>query len=174
MGGEVRDRAGTNRTLPDTRQQYFAGDPRNANTPAIDMWQGDSYNHDTQLFFNSAQTLGNGVELYGFGGYGRRRGASAGMWRRPNDDRTVRSIYPDGFLPFIKSDIDDGSLAVGLKGEAPGWTWDLGIGVRRQLVRLRDRQQRKRLDRANARRRRSTPARCALVSPRRRSTCFAK
>ena len=51
------------------------------------------------------QTLGSGVELYAFGGYGRRRGASAGMWRRANDDRTVRSIYPDGFLPFIKSDI---------------------------------------------------------------------
>jgi iron complex outermembrane recepter protein len=126
IGGEVRNRAGTNRTLPDTRQQYFAGDPRNTNPAVIDMWQGDSYSHDTQLFFNSGQTFANGVELYSFGGASRRRGASAGMWRRPNDDRTVRSLYPNGFLPFIKSGIDDGSLAVGIKGDASGWTWDLG------------------------------------------------
>jgi len=126
IGGESRNRGGTNRSLPDARLQYFAGDPRNTNAPAMHFWQGDSYNRDSQLFFNSGQTFSNGVELYAFGGYGRRRGASAGMWRRPNDDRTVRSIYPDGFLPFIKSDIADGSLSVGFKGDARGWTWDLG------------------------------------------------
>jgi iron complex outermembrane receptor protein len=126
VGGEVRDREGTNRTLPDTRPQYFAGDPRNANAPAINHWQGDSFNHDTQIFLNSAQTFANGIELYGFGGFGRRRGASAGFWRRALDDRTVRSIYPDGFLPLIKSDIDDGSLSAGVRGEAKGWKWDLG------------------------------------------------
>ena len=125
IGGEVRDRAGTNRTLPDTRQQYFAGDVRNNAAPAIDMWQGDSYNHDTQVFLNTGQTFSNGTEFYAFGGVGRRRGVSAGMWRRPNDDRTIRSLYPDGFLPFIKSAIGDASLAVGLKGDAMGWKWDL-------------------------------------------------
>ncbi|MEO8333986.1 MAG: TonB-dependent receptor, partial [bacterium] len=126
FGGEVRDRAGTNRTLADARAQYFPGDPRNANAPRISTWQGDSYNHDTQLFLNGGQTLANGVELYGFAGFGKRRGASAGMFRRANDDRTVRSLYPDGFLPFIKSDIVDASVTAGLKGDAIGWKWDLG------------------------------------------------
>ena len=126
VGGEVRDRNGTNRTLPDTRQQYFTGDPRNNNAPSIDHWQGDSYNHDTQLFLNVGQSFANGVEGYAFGGFSRRRGASAGFWRRSLDDRTVRSIFPDGFLPFIKSDISDPSLSVGLKGDAQGWKWDLG------------------------------------------------
>jgi iron complex outermembrane receptor protein len=125
-GGELRNRAGTNRSLPDTRPQYFTGDPRNANAPAMHFWQGDSYNRDGQILLNAGETLGNGVEVYAFGGYGRRRGASAGMWRRANDDRTVRSIYPDGFLPFIKSDIADGSFSAGLKGDASGWGWDLG------------------------------------------------
>ena len=83
LGGEVRNRAGTNRALPDVRQQYFAGDPRNSNTPSIDTWQGDSYNHDTQLFLNADRALGNGIELYAFGGYGRRRGASAGHVASP-------------------------------------------------------------------------------------------
>jgi iron complex outermembrane receptor protein len=75
---------------------------------------------------NAGESFSNGVELYAFGGYSRRRGASAGMWRRPNDDRTVRSIYPDGFLPFIKSNIGDGSGSVGVRGDARGWDWDLG------------------------------------------------
>jgi iron complex outermembrane receptor protein len=125
LGGEIRNRSGTNRTLADTRQQYFGGDPRNAVPPAMHFWQGDSYNHDTDLWLNASQTFGSGIELYGFGGFGHRRGASAGMWRRPNDDRTLRAIYPDGFLPFIKSDIDDGSATVGLKGTTVGWQWDL-------------------------------------------------
>ena len=126
LGGEVRNRDGSNRTLVDTRPQYFANDPRNSRPPAIDHWQGDPYSHDTQLFFNGGQTFSNGIELYGFGGVGHRRGVSAGFWRRANDDRTVRSIFPDGFLPFIKSNIDDGSLSAGLKGDASGWQWDLG------------------------------------------------
>jgi iron complex outermembrane receptor protein len=126
VSGEVRDRQGTNRTLPDTRLQYFAGDPRNSLTPQINHWQGDSYNHDVDGFFNTGTTLANGIELYAFGGLGKRHGASAGFWRRANDDRTVRSIYPNGFLPFIKSKIDDGSISGGVKGDAAGWTWDLG------------------------------------------------
>jgi iron complex outermembrane receptor protein len=126
LSGEVRDRQGTNRTLPDTRTQYFAGDPRNSLPPQINHWQGDSYNHDVSSFFNTGTTLSNGVELYAFGGLGQRHGASAGFWRRANDDRTVRSIFPDGFLPFIKSKIRDGSVSGGVKGDVSGWTWDLG------------------------------------------------
>ena len=126
LGGEIRDRSGTNRSLPDTRQQYFAGDVRNTATPTIQFWQGDSYSHDTQLQLNGGSVLGRGVELYGDAGYGRRRGASAGQWRRPNDDRTVRSIYPNGFLPLIKADIDDESATLGIKGKLHEWAWDLG------------------------------------------------
>ncbi|MGH9887555.1 MAG: TonB-dependent receptor plug domain-containing protein, partial [bacterium] len=126
LGGEVRDRQGTNRTLADTRPQYFAGDARNNNAPAINHWQGDSYNHDITGFFNTSTSFSNGVEAYGFGGLSKRRGASAGFWRRANDDRTLRNLYPDGFLPFIKSKIADGSLTAGFKGSAVGWTWDLG------------------------------------------------
>ena len=126
VSGEIRDRQGTNRTLPDTRQQYFAGDPRNSNPPQINHWQGDSYNHDVVGFFNAGRTLDNGIELYGFGGLSKRHGSSAGFWRRSLDDRTLRNLYPDGFLPFIKSKIVDGSFSGGLKGNAAGWRWDLG------------------------------------------------
>jgi iron complex outermembrane receptor protein len=126
ISGEIRDRQGTNRTLPDTRIQYFAGDPRNSLAPQINHWQGDSYNHDKSGFFNAGTTLRNGIEAYAFGGIGNRHGASAGFWRRANDDRTVRALFPDGFLPFIKSKINDGSISGGLRGDADGWKWDLG------------------------------------------------
>ena len=125
MGAEVRDRGATNRTLPDTRQQYFAGDSRNSNPPRINHRQGDAATHDVGGFFNTGATLESGPELYAFGGLNNRHGDAAGFWRRALDDRTLRNIYGDGFLPLIQSDIWDGSAAGGVRGTASGWKYDL-------------------------------------------------
>ena len=130
VGGELRDRGFTNRTLPDLRVQYFPGDPRenDPNLPVpgrIDHRQGDAATHDVQGFWNAGGPLG-GVEFYTFGGVSVRRSEAPGFWRRPNDDRTLRNIYPNGFLPMIHGDIDDASIAAGLTGVARGWNWDLG------------------------------------------------
>ena len=124
-GAEVRDRGATNRTLPDTRPQYFANDPRNNNPPQINHRQGDAATHDVGGFLNAGTTLSGGAELYAFGGLTNRRGDAAGFWRRANDDRTLRNIYADGFLPLIQSDIWDGSGAAGIRGTAMGWKYDL-------------------------------------------------
>jgi hypothetical protein len=40
-------------------------------------------------------------------------------------------------LPFIKSDITDGSFTAGVKGEAQGWKWDLGTVYGRNSFRVR-------------------------------------
>ena len=66
----------------------------------------------------------------------RRGGDAAGFWRRPNDNRTVRAIYPNGFLPFIASTIYDGSAVAGLRGEMGGWNWDLSAGFGRNSFRF--------------------------------------
>jgi iron complex outermembrane receptor protein len=66
------------------------------------------------------------MELYAFGGYSKREGIAAGFFRRAFDDRTVRGIYPNGFLPLISSDIADASLSAGVRGVVSGWSWDLG------------------------------------------------
>jgi iron complex outermembrane receptor protein len=126
VGGELRDRGETNRSLPDPRQQYFAGDPRNSQAPRINHRQGDGYMHDVGGFFNAGNSTAKfgGLDFYGFGGLSKRYGDAAGFWRRPLDDRTVRQIFPDGFLPVIQSDIWDGSLAAGARGTAFGWQWD--------------------------------------------------
>jgi iron complex outermembrane receptor protein len=127
IGGELRDRGETNRSLPDPRRQYFVGDARNNNPPQINHRQGDGYMHDVGGFFNAGNSTAKfgGGDYYAFGGLSKRYGDAAGFWRRPFDDRTVRQIYPDGFLPVIQSDIWDGSLAAGVKGSTLGWQWDL-------------------------------------------------
>jgi iron complex outermembrane receptor protein len=133
LAGELRDRGYTNRTLEDPRIQYFPGDPRETNPlyplpdGRLNHRQGDAATHDLQGFWNGGTSWG-AVDLYSFGGVGGRVGEAAGFWRRANDPsgRRQPAIYPDGFLPLIHSNIIDASGALGLKGMAGGWNWDLG------------------------------------------------
>ena len=128
--GQYENRGSTNRALYDRRVQYFPGDPRNAD-PARDgrglhFRQGDARANDVAFFANSAlPAFGNGAQVYAFGGVSRRKGQGAGNWRMPNNDNTVRSIYPNGFLPMINSTIGDFSGTLGVKGDARGWSYDL-------------------------------------------------
>ena len=130
LSGEFRNRGMTNRSLEDPRIQYFAGDARETNPlfplpdGRVNHRQGDASTHDLQGFWNAGRPFGT-IDVYSFGGVGSRTGEATGFWRRPNDDRTLRNIYPDGFLPIIHSDIIDASGAVGIKGTASGWNWDL-------------------------------------------------
>jgi iron complex outermembrane receptor protein len=129
IGGELRDRGWTNRSLPDPRQQYFTGDPRNSDpalTGQINHRLGDAWLHDVTGFFNFGRPLDavNG-EVYAFGGFGKRAGEAAGFWRRALDGRTVRALWPNGFLPLIRSDITDLSGSVGIKGGVGQWKYDL-------------------------------------------------
>ena len=130
VGGEVRDRGYTNRSILDPRVQYSATDARETNPllpqpGRIDHRQGDSQTHDLTGFWNGGASLG-AVEFYTFGGVGKRNGEASGFFRRPLDDRTLRNIYPDGFLPIIRSNIVDASGSAGFKGQVAGFDWDLG------------------------------------------------
>ncbi|MEP6991505.1 MAG: TonB-dependent receptor [bacterium] len=131
LAGEFRNRGYTNRSLSDPRIQYAAGDPRESN-PAlpspegrVNHRQGDAATHDLQGFWNAGRSIGSG-DFYSFGGASKRHAEAAGFWRRPSDDRTLKTLYPNGFLPIIASDIVDGSGAAGYKGSAAGWNYDLG------------------------------------------------
>jgi len=140
LSGEFRDRGFTNRSLPDLRAQY--GDSisvaagafvRTANSRVADPYrlnqvnhrQGDAATQDAIGFFNAAKTFDNDVTVYAFGGLSRRKGEAAGFFRRAGDGRTVRTIWPDGFLPLIRTTIVDRSLSLGVKGTSAGWKWDL-------------------------------------------------
>jgi iron complex outermembrane recepter protein len=140
VSGEFRDRGFTNRSLNDLRPQYGdsistvggafvrAANPR-ANDPfrlnQANHRQGDAATQDAVLFINAAKTFQNDITAYAFGGMGRRRGEAAGFFRRAGDNRTVRALWPDGFLPLIRSTIVDRSFSAGVKGTKAGWNWDL-------------------------------------------------
>lgn len=130
-GVEARDRQYTDRSRADNRVQYFAGDAREATANRINNRFGDGATSDLVGMFSSAMAFDNGIELYAFGGSSRRKATAPGFWRRPNDDRTIRSLYPDGFLPFINSTLWDASTAIGAKGEVAGFKWDLSQTVGR-------------------------------------------
>ncbi|HYJ80422.1 MAG TPA: TonB-dependent receptor, partial [Longimicrobiaceae bacterium] len=125
LTAEFRNREQTNRSAPDTRQQYFAGDPRNNDRALINHRQGDSDSRDVGAFLNAALDAAPWAQLYAFGGISRRDGEAAGFFRRANDARTLRSIHPDGFLPLISTDVVDGSAALGTRGTLAGFRYDL-------------------------------------------------
>lgn len=146
-----RDREQTNRSKADTRQQYFgtstttglptaisgafasgvsappAGvvfDSREATINRVNHRHGDGDSEDYGFMFNANLPLASGSTFYTFGGYNSREGQAAGFFRRPGDNRTVRAIYPNGFLPLINSDITDFSIGGGLKGKGSSVDWD--------------------------------------------------
>jgi iron complex outermembrane recepter protein len=129
LSGEFRDRSGTNRAYPDRRQQYFAGDPRNDEPPRVSSYVGNGTVHDLALFLTAAVPVNAGTEVYTFAGASDRNGVSPdAFFRRPLDPRTVRAIFPDGFLPRIASNIGDLSAFAGVRGSINGWRWDLSAG----------------------------------------------
>ena len=125
--GQYEHRGSTNRSLPDLRTQYLPGDARNATyTGQNHFRQGDALVNDLGFLINTnLPMMSNGSQVYAFGGASHREGQSAGNWRQPLNDNTVRSIYPDGFLPFINSTINDYSATVGVKGDVAKWKYDL-------------------------------------------------
>jgi iron complex outermembrane receptor protein len=129
LSGEFRDRGGTNRAYADRRQQYFAGDPRNSEAPRVSSHVGDGTIHGLTLFLTAAAPVNTGTEVYAFAGASDRDGVSPDIvFRRPLDPRTVRAMFPDGFLPRIASTIGDLSAFAGMRGSVHSWRWDLSSG----------------------------------------------
>ncbi len=158
-----RDRERTDRSAPDTRQQYFGRDPvtgaltnisgnfgsgtgltpsngtldpREATVNRRSVRRGDPAVRDWGLFLNAEQPLAGSAAIYGFGGYTERTGVSTGFFRRAGQNETVRAIHPNGFLPQEKITSNDFSLTGGVKGAAGGWSWDLSTGYGRNQMDL--------------------------------------
>ncbi|MBX7483331.1 TonB-dependent receptor plug domain-containing protein [Qipengyuania qiaonensis] len=146
------DREGTNRSDPDTRQQYFGTDavgqptaisgnfgsgtgltpsngtldPREATFDRNVFRFGDQPFTNAQFFANFVAPASDTVEVYAFGGYNRLEGDIEYFFRRPGQNETIRAFYPDGFRPRLDSRIENFSAAFGLRGEdLAGFGWDL-------------------------------------------------
>ncbi|MDO5616544.1 MAG: TonB-dependent receptor [Cruoricaptor ignavus] len=91
----------------------------------FNMQVGQSKLNNHQLFANIEVPISDQWKVYSFGGYSFRHGSSGGFYRRPNQARTFTGEYINGFLPQISTDIQDLSLATGIKGNWKGWNVDL-------------------------------------------------
>ncbi len=106
------------------------------------------------LFLNAAVPTGDAAEFYAFGGLSRREGLASGAYRfrynywdglqSGNDtwdfvvpnfinfhERNTHPVYPNGFLPYEESRIDDVSAVFGWRGDVSGWDLDLSAAYGR-------------------------------------------
>lgn len=82
-----------------------------------------------QIYFNSKIPFNDVTSLYTFGGLSYRNGTSYAFNRLPNSSGTTTSLYPDGYLPEIHSDIYDFSQAIGLNTQLAGFDVDISSNL---------------------------------------------
>ncbi len=133
-GGTLRHRDFVNRAGLDPRSQYYSGFTGGTFTedtfPRLNHRYGNGEFDEISLFLNGAVPLGqSNAQLYTFGGFSAREGLSGCFYRRSLDNRTNRSLYPDGFLPKINAKVNDLSVAAGVKGTLGGWAYDVSETV---------------------------------------------
>jgi iron complex outermembrane recepter protein len=90
------------------------------------MIVGNSRSQNYSVFANMAIPLQKDWEVYANGGYNQRYGKAAGFYRYPNNSRTNNlTLYPNGYLPLILTDIKDNEVSAGIrKVSKTGWNID--------------------------------------------------
>jgi len=87
---------------------------------------GDAKIQNIQGFLNSSIPLNKNIEVYFSGGYNKRNGTGFGFRRLPSEtENVVAALFPYGFQPELKSDIDDASLISGIKFKLSDWKLDV-------------------------------------------------
>jgi iron complex outermembrane receptor protein len=152
LTGQFNSNDRTNRTgyyelanrLTGARQYWFshaAGTPNedvNSKELSVDRYtsgaSGNSKQQSGSLFFNAVLPLGDGAEVYSFGGITSRTSNSRNNgYRFPNGTSSLSSIssryfpnlYPNGFLPENLGVISDKAITIGVRGKKGGWDVDL-------------------------------------------------
>jgi iron complex outermembrane recepter protein len=89
---------------------------------------GDGLERDLLSFANLRMPLNasGSTEFYAFGGYSNRVGTGNGYYRAPLSNRNWPTIYPNGFLPEFRPNVNDYSAAGGIRSSFAGWAVDAG------------------------------------------------
>jgi iron complex outermembrane receptor protein len=138
--GEFQNREATNRAFPDGTFPDLNGfiDSVDTNTGEIIQKRngvpqpvnhlGDGLERDILSFANLRMPLNESgsTEFYAFGGYSNRVGTGNGYYRKPLNNRNWPTIYPDGFLPEFRPNVNDYSAAGGIRTSFSGWAVDAG------------------------------------------------
>ena len=143
LTGEYSLRSASNRAGTFTGQLYpFVGgankddsilNARSLTRDHFDMRIGNSKISAGAIILNSKYALNKYWNLKVFGGYSNKSGEAAGFYRYPASIRSgadiyadqALNLYPDGFLPLIKTNIKDYSLSVGIDGKLGKWNASL-------------------------------------------------
>lgn len=149
LTGEYSLRSQSNRTGTYTGQVYPSVNGANKDDSILaarfltrdnfDMRIGNSRISSGAVILNAGYALGERWNLKVFGGYSQKSGEAAGVFRYPfsiNSGATtfapqVLTLYPNGFLPLIKTDIKDYSFSIGVDGKIGKWNAGLSntLGV---------------------------------------------
>jgi iron complex outermembrane receptor protein len=128
VGGEYRDRDGTNRAGFDQIPFWEASSPENeAVRSKVNYYSGDPKAEDWNFFYNMGMPLGDAMELYSFGTMSKRESEGANFYRYPDSWENVSEIYPNGFRPVSEGENNDFSIAGGVRGESGDWDWDVSM-----------------------------------------------
>ncbi|MFL5295887.1 MAG: TonB-dependent receptor plug domain-containing protein [Phenylobacterium sp.] len=82
---------------------------------------GDPQEQDTTFYGNAGIPISADWRAFAFAGFQNRKTDSAANPRLANNANNVLSIWPNGFLPLITTDIDDFTMAGGVKGAVNGF-----------------------------------------------------
>ena len=114
-------------------QARFAGlkaaDDARAAANGVDrnnMRVGNSDSKNGGAFLNGQFNFGKTTQLYYAAGFTHKTGSAAGFYRLPTQTTQIDlSIYPNGFLPFINTKINDYLFSAGLRGKIGTLDYDL-------------------------------------------------
>ena len=145
---EYRHRGYTNRQGFDLRPNYIRPtsttfDPREVTFNRLQFRFGDPKANDFILFANMGLPVGDTLELYGFASFNQRDSLSAANYRQANaaanrdwsaitpgttpSNANFVALTPDGFLPFIQSDLTDRAATMGLRTTSGDWNADASV-----------------------------------------------
>ena len=108
-----------------------ADDPFFTSHPDLGMHVGMPNMTSNETFYNFSYDLDDNTELYSFGGLTFRKGTSYALYRAPYWIPDEHNIFHDstevyeGFQPTFESMIFDKTMAVGVRGVASDWNYDL-------------------------------------------------
>ncbi|MFN3849701.1 MAG: TonB-dependent receptor domain-containing protein [Spirosomataceae bacterium] len=140
LTGEFVKRGETNRSGTYTGQVFPSVNGQNIDNQLLqdrglsrddfDMRIGNSRVSGGGIVLNSEFGIGKNSTIYAFGGFNNKKGNAAGFYRYPSGvpaavRTNVFTVYPNGFLPEINSNVTDISMAVGVRGKFKDWNYDL-------------------------------------------------
>ncbi|HEY0039926.1 MAG TPA: TonB-dependent receptor [Flavisolibacter sp.] len=132
LSGDFRHRDATNR-VGDYRGRVYLNDSiqdeqiiaQRGFSRKNNMFVGQSELKNYGFVANGGLPISSTTQIFFTGSMNWREGRGAGFYRYPSQtSQVISELYPNGFLPFINSEIKDKSAIVGIEGKMGRWNWD--------------------------------------------------